>query len=160
MNTTYPFKYEAPAWGGAGTKEINVKIISVEDGEATVRAPDPYDKGEVEFKTALRNLWVDATHKFVHSSMAGSYETECLLLDEEDGNARILYIDGFIGEPVEIVIETDDLLPLVDRFDQLMQFYQVDDKDELIEAMEHHILRLQAKLPKSKDLPPLPARIG
>lgn len=149
------FTYHRP--GGA---QVPAKIISVsEDGFATIRIPDPYDKGEVELKTLLSQLTLNATHRFVHSSMAGSYELECKLLDEDEGNARILYLDPFTDEPLEIVIKSSDLLPLVDRLDQLMQFYQVDDKDALIEMMERHILRLQAKLPKAHDLP-LPVRIG
>lgn len=142
------------------------RVINIEGGFAVVRSPDPFDKGEVERRVHFDQLELSAsTHTFYHRSMYGTYETECLAVSDGPGVSRIWYFDPIEGLPESTSIKSSELIEPTagaESISRLKKFYNVDTEEELIIEMERHIIKLQAKLPKTKlgMLAPLPVRIG
>lgn len=131
--TTQAYPYVATIANATGTGEIEVKcrVLVFEkrpDGVATCRRPDPYDTGEIEFRVSQNKLRTDLkpTHTFIHSSMGGTYSTECELLSVRGKVARIKYYDWNCDDILKIELPLADLTvieldPILAAFEKEMK---------------------------------------
>ena len=106
-------------WNSAEFGAIPCNVQREEGEKLVIRAPDPYDKGEVQFsvpsdEVARKRPASAGTHTFVHSSSFGSYTTECTIKDVlPDGTCVIQYFDSYVEEPISRAVHPTELTKIV-----------------------------------------------